>query len=268
LKFSLEKIPETLLLPLWGRAMMSQSKHSFLGDKYAASLITRLDYDFSHIKATLKPVHALIWEARAWQLDRLVREFLQSRPKATVVNLGAGLDTTFQRIDNGLLKWVDVDLPEVIEIRRRLIPESDRSRCFAGSLFEQAWIDGLGDISEGVMAICAGCLFYFPEERIKPFFGMLGRKLDGGVIAFDTMTPKAARKASRMVSDADMSGTVRWAMKDSRVMESWGEGISICKDFGFFKDVPKRGFPLIGRLLMSVSDMKGLMRIVECRVGR
>jgi O-methyltransferase involved in polyketide biosynthesis len=266
MKFSLGNIPETLLLPLWGRAMMSKSKHAFLGDAYAASLIDGLDYDFTHIKAALKPVHALIWEARAWQFDRLVREFLKERPKATIVNLGAGFDTTFQRVDNGLLKWVDVDLPEVIEIRRRLIPETGRSRCFAGSLFEEAWIGSLGDVSEGVMIISAGCLFYFAEEKIKLFFGMLRKKLPGAAIAFDIMTPKAAEKASRMVSDADMSGRIQWAMKNSHSMESWGLGISVRKDFGFFKDIPRKGFPLVGRLVMAVSDIKGLMRIVECKV--
>jgi O-methyltransferase involved in polyketide biosynthesis len=60
--------------------------------------------------------------------------FLSNHPRSvTIVNLGAGLDTGFYRVDNGFIQWIDVDLPEVIELRKTVIPETDSSRRISGS---------------------------------------------------------------------------------------------------------------------------------------
>jgi O-methyltransferase involved in polyketide biosynthesis len=53
---------------------------------------------------------------------------VDAHPEGLVVNLGAGLDTRFYRLDNGTITWIDIDLPEVVAfspepIRRRLTPD-------------------------------------------------------------------------------------------------------------------------------------------------
>ena len=69
---------------------------------------------------------ALFMVARAKEFDDKIRAFITEHPRASVINLGAGLDTTFYRVDNGLVQWYDLDFPDVIGIREQLLPPTDR----------------------------------------------------------------------------------------------------------------------------------------------
>jgi O-methyltransferase involved in polyketide biosynthesis len=55
------------------------------------------------------------------EFDRRTQAFLARVPAAVVVHIGCGLDTRFERVDNGQVEWYGLDLPEVIELRRQLI---------------------------------------------------------------------------------------------------------------------------------------------------
>jgi O-methyltransferase involved in polyketide biosynthesis len=50
LKIDLKEIQETLLLPLWGRAVESKKENPRLTDTKAVEIIDRIDYDFSRIE--------------------------------------------------------------------------------------------------------------------------------------------------------------------------------------------------------------------------
>jgi len=77
-------------------------------------------------------------------------------PRASVVNIGAGLDTTFYRVDNGLIHWYDLDLPAVFDIRRRLLPEPDRVTYIAKSFLDPSW-PRTSHTEDGVFMIAGGC---------------------------------------------------------------------------------------------------------------
>lgn len=55
------------------------------------------------------------------EIDRYARDFLSRHPEAAVVHIGCGLDSRFERVDNGKVEWYDLDLPDVIELRRKFI---------------------------------------------------------------------------------------------------------------------------------------------------
>ena len=58
--------------------------------------------------------------------DERVERFISNNPNGAILNLGAGLDARFQRVDNGSIRWFDLDFPDVIGIRDQLLPASDR----------------------------------------------------------------------------------------------------------------------------------------------
>lgn len=64
-----------------------------------------------------------------------------SIPPGTVGEIGTGLNTRFERVDNGQVHWIDLDLPEVIALRRQFFTDSDRQRMIAGSVLDPAWTD-------------------------------------------------------------------------------------------------------------------------------
>jgi O-methyltransferase involved in polyketide biosynthesis len=122
----LSAVAETLFIPLYFRAREARRENAILRDEQAEGIVGAVDYDFSHLKGEgFEHITPLM---RAAEFDRCTRIFLSAHPNAVVVDIGCGLDTRFKRVDNGLVNWTDLDLPEVIQIRKRLLPEMPRAR--------------------------------------------------------------------------------------------------------------------------------------------
>jgi|GEM_PF-205383 len=199
-KIKLNGVSETLLGLLWGRAQLSKEYSSLFYDAKAVELVEKIDYDFStsdmpfqgillniSLKGNLLPVFGLI-ALMAKQFDDKIKAYIAEHPRASVVNIGAGLDTTFYRVDNGTIHWYDLDLPAVIEIRKQLLPEPDRTTYIAKSLLDPSWCKDIKHIEDGVFMIAGGVLRYFEELEVKQFFSLLADNFPGGEIVFDVIS--------------------------------------------------------------------------------
>jgi len=118
-----------MLLPLWGCATVSKLYPDLLHDEEALRIVESLPYDFSATAKSFGEYGMLTFAFRARKFDDIIRRYLTRFPGATIVNIGAGMDTTFSCIDNGHIRWHDLDLPDAIAFRQTLIPEGTRSRC-------------------------------------------------------------------------------------------------------------------------------------------
>ena len=101
-----------------------------------------------------------------------------------IINIGCGLDTTFDSIDNGKIRWIDLDLPDTIDLRRKYIAESDRSHFIAKSDFDTSWYDMI-ELKNNVMLLIAGVLYYFDESDVKRLINDFQAFLPGAEIIFD-----------------------------------------------------------------------------------
>ena len=116
---TLSGVPETSLAALYWRAMESQRPDALIKDQKAEALVAQLDYDFDRIRQI--PMPELLYEMRTMltrEMDRYARGFLGRHPEAVVVHIGCGLDSHFERVDNGQVEWYDLDLPDVVDLRR------------------------------------------------------------------------------------------------------------------------------------------------------
>jgi O-methyltransferase involved in polyketide biosynthesis len=109
-----------------------------LKDPLAVEAVERLDYDFPQTPSGVSS-HAL----RVATFDDAVRRFLRRHPTGTVVALGEGLETQFWRVDNGGVSWLTVDLPPVLDLRQRVLPDDSRLHSHAGSALDLGWADGV-----------------------------------------------------------------------------------------------------------------------------
>lgn len=112
---NLNGVAETLLITLYARAVESQRPDALIKDDKAVAIVKQMDCDFSRLKLQGRDEVAVILRMR--KFDRHAREFLNRNPNAVIVHIGCGLDTRFERVDNGRVEWFDLDLPEVIEPR-------------------------------------------------------------------------------------------------------------------------------------------------------
>ena len=134
-------IAETLLIPLYMRAKESRrGKKAIIRDDMAESLVKKFDCDYSQFdKAKLSEVGCVV---RGWYFDNAVRQFISTHTDVVVVNIGCGLDTRCQRIGGNTI-FYELDLPEVMELRKKLIPETKTDRHITASLLDEEWMDKL-----------------------------------------------------------------------------------------------------------------------------
>jgi len=133
-------VAETSLIPLYFRATESQRPDALIKDDKAVALVGQMNYDFSRFKFDKDDQLALILRNR--EFDRYARGFLARYPEAVVVHIGCGLDSRFECVDNGRVEWYDLDLPQVIELRRKLIGgEGSRYHLLGCSVFDSSWLN-------------------------------------------------------------------------------------------------------------------------------
>jgi len=197
-KINLRGISASMLRCLWGRAQLSKKYGSLFYDAKSIELVEKIDYDFSvsdvpfggimfniSVKGNL-PEFGL-FTLRAKQFDDKIRAYIAEHPRASVINLAAGLDATFYRVDNGTIRWYDLDLPAVIDIRRQLLPEPDRVTYIAKSLLDPVWCKDIEHTENGVFMIAGGIFMWFEESEIKQFFSMLADNFPDGEIVFNAL---------------------------------------------------------------------------------
>jgi len=266
MKINLGGVEETLLVPLWGRAKFSRENPSILNDTKAIELVEGLDYDFARLDKTLGVLGNLMLVAIAKHIDDKSRAYIAEHPKASVIDLGAGLDTTYYRVDNGSIHWYDLDLPAVIDLRRRLIPETARSTCIAKSLLDPSWLDDITDTKNGVFMIAAGVLIFFQESDLKSFFSSLADGLPGAEIVFNTQSRLGKWRCNWGLRKMRLTAT-QWALKDARTITKWDNRIKVLDEFPLFNNIPRD--PAWGRSVtrwMNLSDRGGSVNVVHLRV--
>src|SRR5512134_3889052 len=157
---SLEGVSETLLMTLYARARESQRPDAMIKDDLAVEMVNRIDRDFSRLRMQRHDEVAVIMRMR--KFDSHACSFLARAPHAVVVHIGCGLDTRFERVDNGQVTWFDLDIPEVIELRRKLIGnDSKRYHTLAGSVFDMGWYQEVSRYKPGP--------FLFLAEGVLPY---------------------------------------------------------------------------------------------------
>ena len=191
-KVKIEKntVQETLIVPLYGRKMCYDKFPELYSDTFAKKLCERLDYDFSELE---RKNNSFLYEfgsleAAMRQLDIMweIKEYLKKYPKATIVNLGCGLDETGKSCDNGLCHIVNVDFPDVIEVRNKLTAIQEREINIACDLKDYSWMDEV-DGSNGVILFAAGVFHYFKRDEVKKMVLELSQRYPKGCLVFDSV---------------------------------------------------------------------------------
>ena len=257
-------VQKTMLLPLWGRALETQKQDPLLVDKKAVEIIRQLDFDFSEYAKNLSEISKMGWTLRCVYVDQVVRDFIQKHPEGTIVNLGCGLDTNFERVDNGQIHWIDLDLPDVIEVRRRFINENARGRFISASLLEPSW-HKLVEPVEAVLFMAAGVLYYFEEEQVKTFLKGLACAFPGSQIVFDVSSPAGIFMANRMViknSGLDEKSFLKWGLKNPALLETWDNRFKLLQT-GFYFRQARASLGFKTRLMTGLSDLLKMQYMVH-----
>lgn len=237
---SLAGVSETLLIPLCIRARESQRPDAMLRDDLAVALVNRFDYDFSRIRLQQHDEVAIIMRMK--KFDSHGRDLLKRNPDAVVVHIGCGLDTRFERVDNGRVEWFDLDLPAVVALRQELIhSESSRYHTLATSVFEQGWFEDVRRFKpRPIMFLAEGVLPYFEAAQVKSLFLNLYAHFPGAELVCDAHTPFVIRLDNLQLALTKVSARLHWGLKRGKDVESWGDGIVLLDEWFYFDDPEPR----------------------------
>jgi O-methyltransferase involved in polyketide biosynthesis len=176
-------VAQTLLIPLAARALARRLfPNQGFADPAAEAIATHLACDLTPFEADREMLRGLV--ERSLVLDQLIRDFLNHCPDAQVLSLGSGLSTQFERLDNGQLQWVDVDLPEVAELRHTLFPPHPRRRLVSASVTEAGWTSILGGLSGPSFIVAEGLLMYLERAQVLQLAGDLAEVQRDGPAEF------------------------------------------------------------------------------------
>jgi O-methyltransferase involved in polyketide biosynthesis len=264
----LGNIQETLLLPLWGRAMETQRPEPKLIDNKAVSIINSIPYDFTKIAENINKLIQITWIARSIYFDSKIKEFIAKNKNATIINIGCGLDTTFDRVDNGFIQWFDLDFPDVINLRKKYISETDRRHFIAKSVTDETWYNDI-DKPDKVMLLMAGVIYYFYEETVKMLLDRFVEHFNQVDIIFDYCSSKGMKISNKKViekSGMSKSAYLKWSINNIYELEKWNTKIKVISDMPIFKDHKKK-YPMMKRIGMNISDAMRIMSLAHLQIN-
>ena len=235
----LEGVAETLLITLYVRAMESQRPDALIKDDKAVALVTQTGHDFSRFKQIrMDEDDKVAIVLRNREFDRYARDFLVRHPKAVVVHIGCGLDSRFERVAerNGQVEWYDLDLPEVIELRRKLLgDEAGRYHFLSCSAFDHSWLEMIScHRQRPFLFLAEGVFMYFKETQVKSLVLALREHFPGAELVFDAFSPYLVRMNNLRFAITRLSARYYWGLKRGRDIEGWGNGIHLLDEWFIF----------------------------------
>ena len=262
---SLSGVPETLLIPLYHRAQETQRPDAMIKDDRSVEIVRKLDFDFSRIKLQGHDIVGLVCRVR--EFDRFTRDFLAAHPDGIVVHIGCGLDTRFERVDNGQVEWFDLDLPEVIDLRRQLIgEEGGRYHLLAYSALDPAWIEKVKTLRpRPFLFIAEGVLPYFEEAQVKWLVKTLQSNFPDAEMVFDAHTPWVIWGDNLQLKFSKISARLKFGLKHGRDVEQWNPGIRMLEEWHYYGTDEPRVRPF--RFMYSTSFLRNSTGIFHYRLG-
>ncbi len=264
----LSGVAETMLITLYFRAVESRRPDALLRDEKAAALVERMSGDFDKVRRMpISEIDRTTIILRLREFDRRARDFMARHPGAPVVHFGCGLDTRFERVDDGRVEWYDLDFPEVIDLRRRLLGDGGKRHRFIGrSLFDAAWLDELGPRSgRRCLFLAEGVSMYCSEAEVRWLVLLLRDRFPGAEFVFDAFSPFHVWMSNRRIPSYKLETRFRFGTWSGRKIERWGDGIRLNGDWGFFDDPEPRTARY--RWMRRVWFFNRVMRVYSFRLG-
>jgi O-methyltransferase involved in polyketide biosynthesis len=227
-------LEQTAFLTQYARALDSRRQPPILGDILADEIVAKIDYDF---KGLAVPTHVVCQQAlRAKMLDDRVRDFTSAHPESVVVDLGAGLNTAMLRIDPPAgVDWYNVDLPNVIALRDKIVPDRELAHSVAASVADDRWTDTI-PADRPTMLIADGLLAFLSEPVIVNLFRHITEHFRSGELAFNDYgrmggLTRIAMKLSPQKATSSVGS--QWGypgFKDARHPETWNPRLTLVEE--------------------------------------
>jgi O-methyltransferase involved in polyketide biosynthesis len=258
---TLTDISETLLIPLYCRAIETRSKNPLLNDRKAVEITDALNTTFA---SSVSPLHQRLSKGkvrriankkliaflaiRSRRFDRYCQDFLIRHPDGVIVELGCGLSSRFSRIDTGSVEWYDLDLPDVIQLRKQFFQETERNHMIASSVLDFAWMEQSGATQKKILFLAEGLLMYLHEKEVRSLVLRLQQRFPGcelvceveNTFVINALQKERWKRKFQKDHHLGPDATMYFGIRDGKDLESWGPGIRFLDEWTIFEDHEKK----------------------------
>jgi len=128
---------------------------------------------------------------RARKYDQVVNNYISNNLLCTVINLGCGFDTRFWRINNKKCVYIDIDLPEIIAIKKEILKKYLSYELIGYSVLDPSWIEKvISKSNKNVILIAEGLFMYLPKIDVINLFETISNSFYQSQIILEVVTEK------------------------------------------------------------------------------
>ncbi len=269
-KYKIKKgsVMETLLIPLYGKNKAVELYPDLFKDDDCVDLLKKIDYDFEEFGKIKMNIGAIMAGTRQYDLATACKDYLKTHENAAVVNLGCGLDTTFSQVSNGKAKAYNIDFPDVIELRNKLLGDRDFETNIVSDITDTNWFDKIEFSKDnGAVFFSSGVFYYIKKEEIKKMIAKMAEAFPGGKLVFDATNSRGLKKMLKTWLKPTEMGEVDlyFSLEDEQEILGWSDKIDKVVKKGYmtgYRELDKR-FGFIANTIFKYGERKNMTQIIE-----
>jgi methyltransferase (TIGR00027 family) len=245
---NLSQVSRTAILTLIARVVASEKENSVFNDPMAALCLERLitiasaeekNWIISRKRfyAGISAHDAKAGARRSKVFDDTANRYIAANPHCTVINLACGFDTRFWRIENENCRYIEIDLPEVVVLKREILKDQLSYELIGCSVLDASWIDQVtANGNSRFLLLAEGFLMFLPKPDVTQLFQRLAQRFNCSQFVFDVVPEKYLKGLWKMLLRVET--TINWGLdaswvfgiKEPRDIESYGPGLRVLGD--------------------------------------
>jgi methyltransferase (TIGR00027 family) len=244
---NLSQISQTAILTLTCRAVESEKNNPVFNDPMAVLCLERLlsissEEEKKRIlrwKSMYAGIQARDRKARAMtarSFDSIANLFISNHPGCTVINLACGLDTRFWRIEKEKCKYVELDLPEMIELKKEILKDHLGYELIGCSVLDTSWIDKVtSNGNSNFLLLAEGLFMYLPKQDATSLLQALSRRFTRSQLVLDMAPEKYTKGLWKRLIQLEsrawgLDVSIVFGITNPRDIESYGNGFKVISD--------------------------------------
>jgi len=241
MELKLGDVETTALIPLAIKANETLRANPRIKDNKAVEIIKVLGVDTKKYDKFLSHEGVV---ARTVMLDRQLSGIIRKEPECAIVNLGAGFDDRFSRVDNGRIRWFDIDLPDMIAARRKAFTERDRVTMVSADILDESWCsvvrNGLGGDKKRLIFIAEGLFMYLSMDEIKKLLNILKKNFpEGGLLIAEQNSKLMSKNEKYHDTVKNTSAHFRSGTDSASEIAALTDGIRMLEEHSFNEEMRK-----------------------------
>ncbi len=250
-------VETTALIPVAIKANETLRKNPRIKDEVAVNIIKHLNLDTKKFDKFMSHEGVI---ARTIMLDRMVKDYVTKHPNCVIVNLGAGFDNRFSRVDNGIISWFDIDFEDLIVARKKVFEEHDRVKMIASNILKEEWVKPVKEVSETknapLLFLAEGLFMYLSFDEIGTLFKIMKNNFEHGVLIAEQNSKIMMKGQKHHDTIKETNAVVKSGTKNAKELEPLCPGIKVTAEHSFNEEMKKHSLrgKLFALLMPNMND--------------